>query len=668
MQLNMRVLALTYISVLGLLLAASRAHAQIPRPPGHGNSLPDAYLERIRKQPDAFTLSKGYISLVERLRANRARVANAASPEWAMAVANIQGGTAIAGTKFIPIMTSLSPDLPSAPYDKTILSQEYFDGPWPLGTTNNFTMNSFYATMSYGNLNVKGVILDWQMLSHPADWYAGDDFTDSDGTQKPCNGLCSGSRVGQLITELLDKNRNIDWGQFDNDGPDKRPNSGDDDGSVDFLIIVHPGIGGECGSTNNRHIWSHRGQLKYENGVYVTSTPSATPGFGNIQVNDYVIIPALDCDGIHPNPIGVASHELGHAFDLPDLYDISLATVGGVGDWDLMATGAWGGDDKSPQTPTEMSAWAKERLGWISPIPVTADIADIALDPVARKPMAYKISGRGSQYYLISNRQRIGNDALLPKAGLLVEAINPDRLDQAWTSNQVNTDVTNLGVQIIEADGGTRLIDPVTSQNSARFSAGDVFPVSPQQTNFDANSNPPSPGAFAICGIHQIGTDIVIHAQLLISGNTCPASTATFPVPAPRPVESNHAGGSSRTPITHAQPLTTSVEKVVQSLSSYEGHQVALAGIIENVGTNYFTHLSLSLTDQTGRSIPVKIDAVTEIPPAPVGSTARPHSGPISTYLNHPIRAIGTIVSTEIPGHGKAYALHITSVEGTGVE
>ena len=32
----------------------------------------------------------------------------------------------------------------------------------------------------------------------------------------------------------------IDWGQFDNDGPDGIPNSGDDDGFVDVLAVMHP--------------------------------------------------------------------------------------------------------------------------------------------------------------------------------------------------------------------------------------------------------------------------------------------------------------------------------------------------------------------------------------------------------------------------------------------
>jgi hypothetical protein len=228
---------LTFLAAFVVLSlgTTSRVLAQVP-PVQRGKSLPEAYLQQLKQQPEAFSFSNGYISLVEHLQTNRASIANAASPEFALAVASRQGGIAVAGTKLIPFITALSPDHPNVPYDKKALSREYFDGPWPTGT-----MSDFYAVMSYGNLNVKGVVLDWQMLSHPVDWYADDDFTDVDGNAKPCYGLCSNSRVGQLITELLDKNRTIvDWGQFDNDGVDRRPNSGDDDGSVDFIVIVHP--------------------------------------------------------------------------------------------------------------------------------------------------------------------------------------------------------------------------------------------------------------------------------------------------------------------------------------------------------------------------------------------------------------------------------------------
>ena len=47
--------------------------------------------------------------------------------------------------------------------------------------------------------------------------------------------------------DLLGMMPPIDWGLYDNDGPDGMPNSGDDDGFVDVLSVLHPQRGGECG-------------------------------------------------------------------------------------------------------------------------------------------------------------------------------------------------------------------------------------------------------------------------------------------------------------------------------------------------------------------------------------------------------------------------------------
>ena len=631
------------LSFISLMLAISMAaKGQVP-PSGTNSRPPDAYFQRLGSDPNAFSFGQSFLGLAQKVHDNRSLIMNAASPEFAMAAASMQGGVTVGGTKLIPVATALYSDMPSPPYDKKVLAAEFFDAPPP-----SRTISDFYSLMSYGNLNVKGVVLDWQQLVHPAAWYAGDDYKDVKQVMHHCQGLCSGTRVAQLITELLDQNRNVDWGQFDNDGPDRKPNSGDDDGFVDFIVIVHPGIGGECNVPGNTAIWSHRGQLQSKTGAYATGTASATPGLGNIKINDYVIVPALACDGVSPNPIGIVAHEFGHAFGLPDLYDIFYKTNGGVGDWDLMATGAWGGDDNSPSSPTQMSAWAKEYLGWVTPLPVTGDIGHIALVPIAVKAMAYRVPALGSKYFLISNRQQTGYDSLLPKPGLLIEAIDQTKLEQGWKTNQVNTDPTALGVQVIEADGATGLTDPLLSGTAHRQSSGDVFPV-PPVVNLDANSNPSSPGPFALCGIHQIGTDM--HAQLLVGSTTCPASSSlaapTPPVVPQQPTaKANNAAPAVSTP-------NTSVDALLHNPQSFVGKSISLSGVIQNTGTNYFTNLNLTLTDPTGRSVPVTVVAPTELPPSALNDSTPTHPATISNYLGKSVTATGTIVEREVQGQGR---------------
>ncbi len=129
-------------------------------------------------------------------------------------------------------------------------------------------------------------------------------------------------------------------------GPTAIANSGDDDGVVDFVAIVQPNRGGECKSGDN--VWSHRFALTELGGGGFFETNDAAASGQKIRIDDYVVVPALSCDG-SMTTIGVYCHEFGHAFGLPDLYDTdeSNGKSAGVGWWDLMGSGSMGGDGKS---------------------------------------------------------------------------------------------------------------------------------------------------------------------------------------------------------------------------------------------------------------------------------------------------------------------------------
>src|SRR2546425_8639703 len=138
----------------------------------------------------------------------------------------------------------------------------------------------------------------------------------------------------------------VDWGQFDNDGPDGIPNSGDDDGYVDMIMFAHPTKDGACGGfpdsndpTTNNHIWSHRYSLLQ---TYVTHVPSNKPGFGNIRVRDYFTTSARGgasaCDITKNMPICTAGPQVGHPFALPDPHDTQSPTEGS-GEGGLMGSG-----------------------------------------------------------------------------------------------------------------------------------------------------------------------------------------------------------------------------------------------------------------------------------------------------------------------------------------
>ncbi|MEJ2206263.1 MAG: M6 family metalloprotease domain-containing protein, partial [Gemmatimonadota bacterium] len=290
------------------------------------------------------------------------------------------------------------------------------------------------------------------------------------------SGLKAGT-VGPFIFQLLGQLGGVDWGMYDNDGPDGLPNSGDDDGFVDVLAVIHPTRGAECGGADSEdRIWSHRWTLGAATGTpFVTDVPAA--GGGTIVIDDYVVQPARACSGHDLNEIGVFTHELGHALGLPDLYDTdeSDGKHSGAGNWDLMSTGAWGCDGQSPERPCHLGAWSKAVLGWVdvANVPSDTDIGAVVVPPVQTNGTVYRVDAAdgSGEYFLLENRQRLGFDLRLYNAGLLVWQISPYILAAQWPWNGVNAR-PRMGVWLRQADGLDEL-----GRGRGRGDADDPFPL-----------------------------------------------------------------------------------------------------------------------------------------------------------------------------------------------
>ena len=85
----------------------------------------------------------------------------------------------------------------------------------------------FYATMSFGQFKLAGTVLAKRYAAPRPVVAVGQQ--DNRSQRGPY-----GEFVKALITVM---DREIDFGDYDNDGPDGLPNSGDDDGVVDYLFI-----------------------------------------------------------------------------------------------------------------------------------------------------------------------------------------------------------------------------------------------------------------------------------------------------------------------------------------------------------------------------------------------------------------------------------------------
>ena len=237
------------------------------------------------------------------------------------------------------------------------------------------TMTDFYKEISYGAFTVTGTVSPWQALPQTDTIYEG-----GAGLQRHLRHV---ARSGDFLKDTLDTNdAAVDFGQYDNDGPDghaqlrrRRRLRG--------LRRLRARRGGRRVRQQQHLVAPLVATAAGRHGPVYTTADNKTGG-GKIKVNDYVIMPALACDGSTMIQIGVFAHEFGHAFGLPDLYDTDddNGDSEGIGNWCLMAGGSWGGDGQSPERPAHMSAWSKEFLGWVSPTTVTTELNPASLKSV----------------------------------------------------------------------------------------------------------------------------------------------------------------------------------------------------------------------------------------------------------------------------------------------
>jgi M6 family metalloprotease-like protein len=362
------------LSIVGVTSALAQ-----PVPPAPGVELPQAYFDRVAEDRTAFQFQKAWIEKARKAKeARRAFLAGGRRPamELASLPESIRSTMVVSGTVQVPVLLGKFLNTVAAPYPASDLQTKLFAPPPAL------SMTGLYNEMSYGNVYLTGTAYDWATVSQPDVYY-----------EAGCNGVCSYAKTGQFLLELLQAaddplGMDLDFGQYDNDGPDGNPNSGDDDGFVDFVAFVHPETGGECGTTN---LWSHRwvvgGWPEFSNQPWVTN--DARTGGGSIVVWDYTIQPALGSDngcGTGINEIGVFCHEFGHAFGLPDLYDTNGGTQG-IGHWGLMGSGNW----NSPKNPAHFEAWSKAELGWLFPMDAEPSAASYTIHGAGTTAEAYRL-------------------------------------------------------------------------------------------------------------------------------------------------------------------------------------------------------------------------------------------------------------------------------------
>lgn len=344
-------------------------------------------------------------------------------------------------------------------YPPSRLGDRMFGNP-----TDLISVAQYYAEMSNDLFTVTGDVSSIPIqLPYNSAWYVGN---------RGIGGVAD--RLDVFLNDILYRAAALfDWRLFDNDGADGVPNSGDDDGYVDVLVIVYSTPDGSCSATNNGKMWAHRWNLTSVLG-HPFDTGAKTPDGKPIYIDDYIAIPAYDCDGQQLAPMGILIHEIGHVLGLPDLYPTNPQVPSeGVGYWDLMGSGNW----NTPEYPAALGAWSRLMLGWVNAIEVT-DAVNLTIPPVhVAREVVLVPSPVAADYLLLEYRTRIDNgpDMHLKQEGLVIWQVDPERVEQFWKTNEINNDPGAPGIAVIQADGRNDLELGLCCGGN-RGDAGDVWP------------------------------------------------------------------------------------------------------------------------------------------------------------------------------------------------
>ena len=242
------------------------------------------------------------------------------------------------------------------------------------------SMADYYREISYGQFRVDGKFVGWVEANKKRT-----EYSTGSGT--------SNREKTALLTEVLDK-----------------LTAKDADALKEYDGVFFLFAGGRVANvTRGSLYWPHRASVNHKGKRW-----------------PYFIVPE---GGERMTDISVFCHEFGHMLGLPDLYARpELPGMEGVGVWCAMSQQNGNG------RPQHFSAWCKEQLGWLKPVPVDPRVKQrIVLSPVEDDPgecVKVLLKPDGSEYLLLENRQQKGFDAKLPAAGLLIWRVLPGNANQ----------------------------------------------------------------------------------------------------------------------------------------------------------------------------------------------------------------------------------------------
>ena len=318
---------------------------------------------------------------------------------------------------------------------------------WAMGEKYDYngatgSIRQYFYDQSWGEYDMQIDVVGPVTVSQNYSYYGKNDWLGND--QHP-------DEMVKEACQLADA-QGIDFSQYDSDN----------DGKVDWVVILYAGKGEADGGSANT-IWPHQFELSYTGMSFKLDGKT---------VDHYCCLNELDGETGERCGIGTFCHEFSHVMGLPDLYSTNeSSTHRTLVNWDIMDYGPY---NNNGNTPPNYSAYERWFMGWMTPRQMTAP-ENVTLRVLHEYREAillcegdHNLDGLNPYprtFFLLENRIKEGWDKYIPGVGMMITKIqySPNK----WIGNTVNNNSSSMGVDIIEAKANT---------NAYIGSASDLFP------------------------------------------------------------------------------------------------------------------------------------------------------------------------------------------------
>ncbi len=381
-------------------------------------------------------------------------------PEWE--------GMPTTGNVRIPVLLISFQDFPNVNSSSKIDNKIFGKGSsteFPLDS-----LNEFYTRSSFGKLKISGNILGW---------YKHQDLREN--VEEDTAGR------ENLIMEALQyyDNKGHNFSQYDNDN----------DGYIDYLVVIWSGNHGEWAS----FWWAYQTSF-YDRSLTLDgkrlslySWQWESKNYPNSEFSSSTLI-----------------HETGHALGLPDLYDYQegIGPDGGVGGMDIMDA-IWG----------DHNCFHKYMLDWTNPVILPEGSAEYSFTPAVEDGQSLMImpeieTGKlFGEFFMVENRSRTGNDIEIPGDGLIVWHIDSTLTRNGRGFEYDNSNTDHKYIRLMEADGLEEIEENAYVDSGDFYTEGDILcpATSPNTVNYDGENT-----GINIKEIYQSGKNINFKAIIEI--------------------------------------------------------------------------------------------------------------------------------------------------------